>query len=93
MAYKNVFLCDAVEDLPELAHGDTVAILVSDLSSAYLVEGGVWVRKNLGTNLERSWPLDSVFCIASEKEPADLLGFGEWELIKKAPVFMWRRIG
>ena len=86
-----------------------IAITKDNLGRYYHVNSSlVWVKEDMKGNPgaqgppgpqgdpgkpELAWPLDSVFCVANEKEPADLLGFGKWELIIKEPVFMWRRVG
>jgi hypothetical protein len=90
--YKNFLICDTLEGLSPEVYEGAIAVLSGDLSVIHFVEGGSWVEKKVGPSLELSWPLDSVFPVANEKEPKDLLGFGEWELIAKEPVFMWRRI-
>ena len=93
MGYKNLFLCDSVNDLSTILYEGAVAIIISDLSLIHYVEGGTWISKPIGSSPDSMYPLDSIFQSASEKDPADILGFGKWELVAKEPFFAWQRKG
>lgn len=77
------FMC---EDLPSsnITKGD-VAIVGS---SAYIANSSLeWVQ------LGNTYPIDSIFQCAVYADPADLLGFGKWELVAKEPFYSWQRKG
>ena len=87
---NNLFVCDDVGELPASFEG--VAIVKGSPNGFYSRgEGGSWVREEF-FHADASWPVGSVFCYADETDPATTLGFGEWELIVKEPVFMWKRL-
>ena len=92
MPYKSVIVCNSAGELPGLVYESSLAIVNGGELSFYVANGGSWVKKEVGATIGSIYPLDSVYSTVSEKDPADILGFGKWELVDKKPVFMWKRI-
>lgn len=92
MQYKSIIVCDSAGDLPGVIYENSLAIVNGTSLSVYIVEGGAWVQKKTGITMEDVYSVDQVYSSASEKDPKDILGFGEWEMIAKEPCFMWKRI-
>lgn len=96
MGIKNLVIADA---LPGNAlENQDAAVLVN--GKIYAVQGGAWVEMTVGPppqEITVSWPTGSVISIFGEKEPADLLGFGKWDCIKKEEagsgvIYSWVRL-
>ena len=92
MSYRNVEICSSVSELPVLVHENSIAIVNGDPLSVYIVEAGAWVQKKMGITMEDVYSVDRVYSSISEKDPKDILGFGEWEMIAKEPCYMWKRV-
>jgi len=103
MSYKNVFLCDAVQDLPVNVYEGAIAVR-SDFSAVYYVNDGVWVRQDLlqpsGPSMEKileaAYPVGTVYESVESTDPANLFG-GKWERLKSEEIqsvkfYRWKRI-
>ena len=81
---KNLILSDSFDDLPSKIEG--VAVVKDRVNGFYHKSlGGDWTWAET-LNPGASWPIGVVIPVLVRQNPADLLGFGAWELIKNEDV-------
>lgn len=100
MPNKNIFIANSVIEMAGIQHENEIGILLEDLAAIYTVENGLPTRRPIGPtlpDLSALWPVGSVYVTVTEKDPADLLGFGKWECIWKEEIekdtaHSWKRL-